>query len=117
LSRGTDFQKRSRHAYFDDHATAAAKGLARIEDCAKRIATHANTLSSLPPLSEGNVLETGITLGRIYHHVDDLPSKTMRDDMLRRLRGILPDGSQKEIDRRFKAVASVSSGYTWASRI
>jgi hypothetical protein len=88
-----------------------------VEDCAKRIATHANTLSSLLPISEGNVLETGITLGRIYHHVDDLPSKAARDDVRRRLQGILPTGCLKEIDRRFRAAASVSSGYTWATRI
>ncbi|UGA49048.1 restriction endonuclease (plasmid) [Bradyrhizobium quebecense] len=88
-----------------------------VEDCAKRIATHASTLSSLLPISEGNVLETGITLGRLYHHVDDLPSKTVRDDVRRRLRGILPAECQKEVDGRFKAAAKVSSGYTWASRI
>jgi hypothetical protein len=90
---------------------------AHVEDCAKRVATHAGTLSSLLPISEGNVLETGITLGRIYQNVDDLPSKTVRDDMRRRLQGILPPGSQKEVDRRFRAAASVSSGYTWATRI
>jgi hypothetical protein len=88
-----------------------------VEDCAKRIATHASTLSSLLPLSEGSVLETGITLGRIYHHVDDLPSKRARDDIRRRLRGILPAECQKEVDAKFKAAAKVTSGYTWASRI
>jgi hypothetical protein len=84
---------------------------------ARWIAARLKSISSLLPIVESNVLETGIILGRIYHHMDYRPSKTIRNDLRRSLLGILPPSSQSAVDRKFAAAAKLNSGYAWVARI
>lgn len=88
----------------------------RVQAHAERVAERAKSASSLLPISEGNVLETAITLGRVYN--DKLsPTKTVAGDLRRRFRSILPDTSQQAVDAAFESAASLTHGYQWAPRI
>lgn len=88
-----------------------------VKEHAKRVADRVKSASSLLPIVEGNMLETGVTLGHIYHHVDDRPDKHLRDDLRRRLSSLLPETSQPTVDQKFVDAAKVKSGYAWAPRI
>ncbi len=88
-----------------------------IEVKAKRVSSRIQSATSLLPLPESNVLELSLLLGRIYHHVDDLPPpgtiKTVRD----KVAGVLPPTSASTIKSRFAAANKVSAGYDWAQKI
>jgi len=73
--------------------------------------------SSLLSLGEANVLDLGLQLGRIYHHVDDVPALEVRSSVETSVRNILPPASAGFIKRRFACASKLQSGYNWAQRI
>jgi hypothetical protein len=89
----------------------------QVEVHAKRVQTRLGKASSLLSATDGQMLELAAQLGRIYHHVDDLPSKQIRRQIEEKIRGLLPARSANAIKERFAAAKKVSSGYTWATRI
>jgi hypothetical protein len=89
----------------------------KVKDYAERIADRVRLASSLLPIGESNMLETGKTLGHIYHNIGGRPSTALKEDLRGRLRGILPESYQEVVDQKFKAVAKAKSGYNWVPPI
>lgn len=83
----------------------------------RRIATRLNNAASLLPLSEGGMLNTGITLGRIEHVCDDGPSKGVADALKQALGGLLPTASGSTLRTKFRAAGRTRWGYQWANVI
>jgi len=73
--------------------------------------------ASLLPIAESNVLRLGAQLGRIYHHVDDLPAENVRTEVEKKVRNTLPSASTSVIESRFLEAAALDDGYTWALKI
>jgi hypothetical protein len=63
------------------------------------------------------MLELAMQLGRIYHNVDDLPSKETRKQIETKVRSVLPVTCSDAITTKFAAARRLSSGYDWATRI
>jgi hypothetical protein len=62
-------------------------------------------------------LELAMQLGRIYHHVDDLPFADTRKQIELKVKNLSPPASAAAIKKKFAAAARLSSGYDWAQRI
>lgn len=88
-----------------------------IEVYAKRVSTRLHTATSLLAVMEATVLELGLQLGRIYHHVDNRPSAKTRSDVQTKARNILGPGREAVLKRAFAKASSLTSGYSWATRI
>jgi hypothetical protein len=88
-----------------------------VEVHAKRVSTRLGAAASLLLLAESNALDLGLQLGRIYHHIDDLPSKQLRADVEAKVRSVLPSTSDSAVKSKFASARRLSSGYNWARRI
>jgi hypothetical protein len=88
-----------------------------VEVHAKRASSRIQKASSLLSMSESNVLDTAMQLGRIYHLSDDVPSVETRDLVKDKVRAVLGPASYLLVDETFEKAATVSSGYQWARRI
>lgn len=84
---------------------------------ANRVSSRLQKASSLLPMTESNALELGLQLGRIYHHVDDLPDASVRADVRTKVRAVLPEASDARIKAKFASARKLTSGYRWAMRI
>jgi len=84
---------------------------------AKRIGARVRASGSLLRVQEGSALQSGILLGRIYHHCDDRPTKKVQDEVSRHLRGVLPKSSWPAVDAALRQAARVTSGLKWATRL
>ena len=72
------------------------------------------TYASLIGGQDHKVLRTGIALGKIHHHCDDLPSKDLQKNIERQALAICPEKSAKTIKKYFMAAEKFSAGYEWA---
>lgn len=88
-----------------------------IERYAKRASNRIVNAASLLAIEEGNCLDVGVELGRIYHHVDGLPAKPIRERIESKVRSILGEASVPAITDTFRRAKSVSDGFRWAMRI
>lgn len=88
-----------------------------VEGYAKRASRRIQKASSLLPIAESNALDLGLQLGRIYHHVDDLPEEVLRKRVELRVRQVLGSGSDEAVIEGFAAAEKLTSGYQWAMRI
>lgn len=88
-----------------------------VEIQAKRASSRLQKASSLLPLSESNVLDLALQLGRIYHHTDDLPAANVRADVETKVQAILPAASGPAIKSKFNSASRLTSGYRWAMQI
>jgi hypothetical protein len=88
-----------------------------VEVQAKRVQSRLTAASSLLPAGEARVLELAMQLGRIYHHVDDLPFADTRKQIELKVKNLSPPASAAAIKKKFAAAARLSSGYDWAQRI
>ena len=84
---------------------------------ANRVQLRLRKASSLLSLAESNVLDVGISLGRIYHHADDIPVVNIRADIKTKVRSVLPEISDASIENAFISAKKLKSGYRWAGRI
>ncbi|MGC2777677.1 MAG: hypothetical protein WA418_18780, partial [Bradyrhizobium sp.] len=84
---------------------------------AKRVSGRLARCASLLPIAEANMLRLGLQLGRIYHHVDDLPEEAARADVEMKVRNVLPPASGPAIESRFLEASSLDDGYRWAMKI
>lgn len=90
---------------------------ATAEAYCKRIATR--LISLIIPVSESNFLETGRSLGNIYHHMDEAVPESTSQEIRRRLLAILPTDSHPMVEARIASAdtAKYRYGYNWASTI
>jgi hypothetical protein len=88
-----------------------------VEAYAKRVESRLARASSLLPASESKMLELALQLGRIYHLVDDRPTKETRKQIEGKVRSLLPPSSSKAITKKFASANKLSSGYEWTARI
>jgi hypothetical protein len=84
---------------------------------AKRVQSRLTAASSLLPAGEARVLELAMQLGRIYHHVDDLPLADTRKQIELKVKNLSPPASAVAIKKKFAAAARLSSGYDGVQRI
>jgi hypothetical protein len=63
------------------------------------------------------MLELAMQLVRIYHKVDDLPSKATRSQIEAKVRKLLSATSSDAITKTFSSARTLSSGYSWATRV
>ena len=85
-----------------------------VEVHAKRVQTRLNKASSFLPTTDAKMLELALQLGRIYHNVDDLPSKQVRAQIETKVRSLLPASSSKAVRKKLSAANKVKSGFAWA---
>lgn len=88
-----------------------------VETYAKRASSRIQKASSLLSIPESNALDVGLQLGRIYHHVDDLPEEVLRIRVKQRVLQVLGQSCDATINEEFAAAESLTSGYQWAMRI
>ena len=88
-----------------------------VEFHAKRVSQWLKTAASLLSVQESNVLNLGFQLGAIYHHADNVPERTVRSRIQKKVRAILPAVPDTEITKAFNDAKGVWGAYTWATRI
>jgi hypothetical protein len=88
-----------------------------IEFHAKRVSARIMKALSLLPLPESKILNLGLQLGMIYHHADDVPEASVRNEVEKKVRTILPSSSNSAIIETFTSVEGLWGGYQWANRI
>jgi hypothetical protein len=88
-----------------------------VEDHAKRISTRLGRASSLLPLSESNMLELALQLGRLYHSLEEPPKAALRASIEDKVRTFLPPSSDSRIRKKFAAARKLDDGYKWVMRI
>ncbi len=84
---------------------------------ARRVENRIKNASSLLVMAEGGMLDAGIGLGRIEHYADYNPPKAFTTNLKQSLSAILPEGSGKALEARFRAAAKTNAGYRWANII
>ena len=88
-----------------------------IELQAKRVSKRISMAPSLLKVAEANLLDIGMQLGRIYHHVDDTPSEKVCGIVKTKVQAALGFTNHVDINAVFSEAASLNSGYGWATRI
>jgi hypothetical protein len=88
-----------------------------IELQAKRVSKRISKSSSLISISEGNVVDLGVQLGKIYHNSDEIPTADILESIKNKVTHILGSPSNNEVDRVFTDAKKVKSGYRWAMRV
>lgn len=84
---------------------------------AKRIATRLGRAQAALPLTEQNVLDLAMQLGRLYHRLDDTPDNELVASVERKVRSVLPAESVARITEKFAKASELRDGYRWAQRI
>ena len=88
-----------------------------VKSLAKRASQRINKAISLLPLPESNALDTGLQLGRVYHHCDELPAPNVRKFVHEKVKAILSVVSEPMVEETFLKADSFDSGFKWAMMV
>jgi hypothetical protein len=87
------------------------------ETYAKRVSSRIQGAQSLVSVPESKALNIGLQLGRLYHHADDVPAVAVRNEVEKKIRGLLPEHAESSIRKAFSAARNAGAGCHWAERV
>ncbi|WP_426337002.1 hypothetical protein ACN9MY_06245 [Pseudoduganella sp. R-31] len=88
-----------------------------VELQSKRASKRISDATSFLSLLESQVLDVALQIGRIYHHIDELPSSSLQSQIREKMLAILGTQESITIDEAIDKATAQKTGYLWAVKM